>query len=155
MQHVPAADGVAVHHGDNGLGHHADKPLQVEHVQARDVVFAHVAAVAAHLLVAARAESLVFGSAVVVGAGEDDNPHTGIVARNRKGRGKLGGGKRGEGVAPLGPVDSYLGHAFGGFVDDFAVVAACLPLHTHEASPYSIAFKNLSSTSMYSCGFSR
>ena len=70
---MPAADSVAVHHGDDRLGHHADKMLQVEHVQARDIVLAHVAAVAADLLVAARAKRLVFVAAAVVRAGQNDD----------------------------------------------------------------------------------
>ena len=78
---MPAADGVAVHHGDDGLGHHADETLQVQHVEARDVVLAHVAAVAADLLVAAGAERLVLVTAAVVDAGQDDDADGCVVAR--------------------------------------------------------------------------
>ena len=44
---MTAADGVAVDHRDDGLGHDADQALQIKHVQSRDVVLPHVAAVAA------------------------------------------------------------------------------------------------------------
>ena len=55
---MAAADGVAGDHGDDRLGQGADLALQVEDVEARHAVVADVAAVAAHLLVAAGAERL-------------------------------------------------------------------------------------------------
>ena len=72
VQHVPAADGVARHHGDHRLGRAPDLDLQVEDVQAadallRDLVVADVAVVAADDLVAAGAEG------EIALAGQDDH----------------------------------------------------------------------------------
>ena len=66
VQDVPAADGVARHQRDHGLGHGANDALKLQHVEARHAVIADVARVAAHLLVAARAEGVfaIFGGAV-------------------------------------------------------------------------------------------
>ena len=50
MQHVTAANRVARHQRNHRLRHAANQALQVEHVQARHAVFAHVAFVAARLL---------------------------------------------------------------------------------------------------------
>ena len=58
VQHVAAADGVARHQGDHRLGERPDQALQVEDVEARHALVVHVAGVAAHPLVAARAEGL-------------------------------------------------------------------------------------------------
>src|SRR5690606_39539238 len=58
VQHVPAADGVARHHGDDRFGQIPDLPLEVQDVEARDLVVAHVPPVTPHLLVAAGAEGL-------------------------------------------------------------------------------------------------
>ena len=80
VQHMPAADGVAGDHGDDGLGDGADLFLQIEHVEARHAVAADVAGVAAHLLVAAGAERLV------ALAGEDDDADRRILMGEVEGR---------------------------------------------------------------------
>ncbi len=121
------ADSVAVHHSNNGLGHHADKALQVKHVQAGNVVFAHVAAVAAHLLVAARAEGLVFRLAVVIGARKDDHAHFLVVTRKRERVEQLDVRLRRERIAALGAVDGDLGDAIVLFVDDLVIVFDVFP----------------------------
>ena len=133
---MTAADGIAVHHGDDGLGHHADESLEVQHVEARDVVLAHIAAVAADLLVAAGAERLVLGAPLVVGAREDDDADGRVVARDRERVVELVHGERGEGVAALGPVDGDLGDAIAGFVDDLAVCLARLPRGIAHGRPF-------------------
>ena len=133
---MPAADGVAVHHGDDGLGHHADEALQVQHVEARDVVLAHVAAVAADLLVAAGAERLVLMAAAVVDAGQDDDADGRVVARLAERVVQLGDGERGERVASLGPIDADLGDTACCFVDDLAVRLARLPRNVAHGRPF-------------------
>ena len=59
---MPAADGVAVHHGDDGLWQRAYLLLHVEDVEPGHAVAAHVAAAALDVHIAARAESLVAGT---------------------------------------------------------------------------------------------
>ena len=109
MKNMAAANSIAVHHSNNGLGHYADKALQIKHVQARDVVLAHIAAVATYLLVAAGAECLVFVLAVMVCAGKDDNAHFLVVARKGKRVKQLDVRLRRESVAALGAIDGDLG----------------------------------------------
>ena len=63
VQHVAAADGVAVDEGDDGDRQRADLALEVEHVEPGEPVAADVAAaVALVLLVAAGAERHVAGA---------------------------------------------------------------------------------------------
>ena len=133
---MPAADGVAVHHRDHGLRHHADEPLQVEHVQARDAVLAHVTAVAADLLIAAAAERLVLMAAAVVGAGEDDDADARVVARFGECVVQLVHGERGERVAALGPVDGDFRDTVRRLVDDLAVLLAGLPCDGAHDRPF-------------------
>ena len=83
VQNVPAADGVAGHHGDDRLGKGSDLALQVEHVQARHPVRSDIAGLSAHFLVASRAEGLV------ACAGENDDADLRVVARVRKGPAEL------------------------------------------------------------------
>jgi hypothetical protein len=59
MEDVAAADCVARHHGNHGLGQPPDLDLEVQHVEARHAVGADVAALAAHRLVAATTEGEV------------------------------------------------------------------------------------------------
>jgi len=57
MQHVPAADRIPGDHRHDGLGQAPDLHLQVGDVEAPDRrAFGDVAGVAAHVLIAARAE---------------------------------------------------------------------------------------------------
>ena len=81
--------------------------LQVEHVEARHAVVADVAAVAAHALVAARAEG------VGPGAGQDDDADRRVVARVVERADHLVDRPRPERVAHLGPVDRDLRDALG------------------------------------------
>jgi len=80
---VAATDGVAGHHGDDGLGKAADLHLEVEDVEAADAARVLVAVVPAHLLAAAGAEGLP------ALPGEDDDAHLGIVAGEVEGAGQL------------------------------------------------------------------
>ncbi len=70
---MAAADGVARHHGHDGLGQPSDLDLEVEHVEPAHAVGTDVAVVASHPLVATRAEGL--GPLT----GEDGTAHVGIV----------------------------------------------------------------------------
>ena len=128
---MAAANSVAVHHSDNRLGYYADKTLQIKHVQARNVVLAHIAAVAAYLLVAAGAECLIFVLAVVVGAGKDDNAHFLVVARKGKRIEQLDVRLRRESVAALRAIDGDLGDAFEVFKENVLVFFNRSPLALH------------------------
>ena len=133
---MPAADSVAVHHGNDRLGHHADKMLQVEHVQARDVVLAHVAAVATDLLIAARAERLVLVAAAVVRTGQDDDADGSVVARHGERVVHLGHGERGERVAPFGAIDGDFRNPISGFVLDFPILLGGFPSYVIHSCPF-------------------
>ena len=99
MQHVTAAYGEAVDHGDDRLGQGADLLLHVEHVEAGHAVVPHVAAAALDVHVAAAAEGLV------ARAGENHHAHVGHVAAQAQGVAHFGDRVRGEGVALVRSVD--------------------------------------------------
>ena len=101
--------------------------MQIQHIQARDVVLAHIAAVAAHLLVAARAECLVLIFSVMVCAGKDNHAHFLIVARKRERVEQLHVRLRREGVAAFRAVDGDFGDAIVLFVDDLVVILNFFP----------------------------
>src|SRR5208282_2027644 len=81
MEHMATADGVAGHHGDDGLGKPPDLYLQVEDVETayaapRHLVVAEIAVVASHPLVAPGAER------VGTLTREEDHPDGGIIPRH-------------------------------------------------------------------------
>src|SRR4029450_8384889 len=121
-QDVPAADGVAGHHGDHRLGQPPDLDLKVEHVEAADAVLVDVAVVAADALVAAGAEG--------VGAlpGEHDHPDGRVSAGELEGVLELVEGPGPEGVADLRPADGDLGDPLRGLVPDVGPGAMRRPL---------------------------
>ena len=105
VQHVAAADGVAVDEGDDDDGQRADEPLQVEDVEAGGAVRGDVAALALDGHVAAGAEGRV------AGAGEEHHADRGVVADVPEGVDELAHGLRPEGVADVLAVDGDLGDA--------------------------------------------
>src|SRR3954454_4522620 len=127
VQHVSAADRVAGDHGHDGLRQAPDLYVQVGDVEAAHAalgggVLVHVAGVAAHALVATRAEcerSL---------AGEDDHADVEVLAGPLEGVGDLDQRLRAEGVAHLGAVDRDLRDPLGDLVPDVRVLALRLPL---------------------------
>ena len=97
MQHVAAADRVAVDQRDDRDRQRADLALEVEHVEAGDAVVVEVAAlVALVLLVAARAERHV------ALAREQHAADRRVVADPREGVDQLADRLRPEGVADPG-----------------------------------------------------
>jgi len=122
----PPADGVAGHHGHDGLGQPADLDLEVEDVEAADAVVVDVPVVTPDLLVAARAERQL------ALAGEDDDADAGVVARQVERLRHLEHRQRAEGVADLRPADRDLGHPLGHLVADVPPLTLLLPLgHVH------------------------
>ena len=125
---MAAADGETRHERDDDLGHRADQALEVEDVEARDAVPAHVAAflVAADLLVAAGAEGEL---AVVlrVRATKQDDADRGVVARIGERLEHFRDRVRGEGVAARRAVDGHAGDAVGLLVDDVGELSLLLP----------------------------
>ena len=103
MEHVAAADRVAVHERYHRNRQRADLALQIEDVQPGDAVAADIAAVAAGVLVAAGAEGLV------AGAGEQDAADRRVVADAVEGVDHLLDRLRPEGVADPRPVDRHAG----------------------------------------------
>lgn len=73
MEDVAPSNGVASHHADHRLRQPSDLHLQVEHVQPRHPVGAHVPRFATHALVAAGAERLR------AGACQDDDSDRGVL----------------------------------------------------------------------------
>ena len=123
VQHLAAAHRVAGHHRDDRLRQAPHLHVEVGHVEAADAGAAgHVAGVAAHVLVAARAE----GQRPL--AGEDDHPDRGVLARALERVRDLDQRLRPERVAHLRAVDRDLGDAVGELVADVLVVARALPV---------------------------
>jgi hypothetical protein len=128
-QDLAAADGIASDHRDHRLGQAADLHVQVGHVEAPDRrPFGHVAGVAAHALVAARAER------VRSRAGQHDHADRRVLARALERVGDLDDRLRAERVADLRPVDRQLRDPVAGqLVPDVRVLRCGSPLHGHGA----------------------
>src|SRR3954452_1904227 len=124
VQHVPAADRVAGDHGDDRLGQPADLHVQIGDVEAPDprAGLLLVALIAAHVLVAARAER------PVALAGQDDHADLRIFAGKLKRARQLDHRLRAERVAHLRAVDGDLRDPVaGGLVADVLEVVSLGP----------------------------
>ena len=99
VQHVPAADGIAVHRGDDRLRDHADDGVQLRDAKLRVAGAVLVAVLAAHLLVAAARERLV------ARARQDDHADVVVLPRVLERLDHLVDRQRTEGVAHLRTVD--------------------------------------------------
>src|SRR4051794_11953589 len=136
VKDVAAAHRVPRDHRDDGLGQAADLDVQVGDVEAADAAarLGLVALVAAHALVAARAE----GERPL--AGEDDHADLGVLAGALEGGGELDHRLRAERVADLGAVDGDLGDPVAAeLVADVLVLGAGRPRHWHGPAGYSRA----------------
>mmetsp|Transcript_4781 Transcript_4781/g.8215 ORF Transcript_4781/g.8215 Transcript_4781/m.8215 type:complete len:274 (+) Transcript_4781:174-995(+) len=102
VQDVPPPDGVPRHHAHHRLRHPADLNLQVENIQARCAICAHIAARPAHRLIAAAAESEVAGTC------QNDGPDGAVIARVLKAPGHLLDCERSERITALRAVDCDL-----------------------------------------------
>ena len=69
MQHMTAANGVAVHHGYDGLRQSSDLHLHIQHIEPWHSVGTDISSTSLDVHVTTRAESLV------AGACEYDNPY--------------------------------------------------------------------------------
>ncbi len=105
VQHMAAADGVAVDERDDRDGQRPDETLEVEHVQTGHALGVLVAAPDLVALVAAGAEGDVAGSR------QDGDPDRGVVADVPERVEHLGHGLRPERVAHLLAVDGDAGDA--------------------------------------------
>src|SRR5579859_3077903 len=123
VQDVSAANGIASDEGDNWLGHLPDEALQFEHVETRYAIVTHVAAVASHALVAARAKCLAACPR------KEDHANAGIILGIAEGVDHLANRLWTEGVANLRAVDRDFGNAFAIRVVliDYVLVIANLP----------------------------
>jgi hypothetical protein len=122
MQHLAAPNCVARDHGDHRLGQVLDGALQVEGVEARHALLIHVAALAAHALVAAGTESLL------ALAGEEHHAHLRVFIGAVEGVDELKQGLGAEGIAHLGTIDRDLGDAARLLEFDVRVLTDRLPL---------------------------
>src|SRR5690606_20117781 len=113
-QHVAAADGIALHASNDGLGHVADGGVQFFHGQA-DGAAAIVVAVVRRLIAAG-------AKGTVAGTGQHDATHVAVVAGLVQGIDQLVAGLPAKGVHLLGPVDGDPGHAVADFVENVFVV---------------------------------
>ena len=127
MQHVPTADRITIHHSNDRLRHNANKTLQVKHVQARNIVFSHIPAIATNLLVASGAERFIFMTATMVGTRQNDDANLRVITCNGKGIVHLVHRQRRERVASLRAVDSNLCDTVVRFVHDLPISLARLP----------------------------
>lgn len=126
---MAAPYGIAVHHGNHGLGQGTYLLLHVEHVEARHAVLPHIAAPALEVHVAAAAEGLVPRAGKRHHADIVHFPaQTQGVAhfRHRHGR---------EGVAPVRPVDGDFPYPVVVFKQDVLVGSDGRPFTlVHDAS---------------------
>ena len=130
VQHVTAADRVTGDQCDDDLGHRADEFLQVEDVQPRHPGLINIAGVAAHALVAARAERVL---TIPVGAGarQEYHPNGWVFPGVGEGVVHLLDGQRTERVPLFRPVDRNAGDALGLMVKDVGVRLGDLPVWAH------------------------
>ena len=119
MQHVAAADGVAVDHGDDRLGKPPDLHLHVEHIQSGHAVAADISATPLDVHVAARTESLVAGT------GKNDHANVETVAAIGESLLHFHDCKRCESIAVTWPVDGDFGNVMIRFKQDFLEVESC------------------------------
>ncbi|MNR20717.1 hypothetical protein D3C85_1375740 [compost metagenome] len=111
MQHVAATDGVARDHCDNRFWTGADLALEIEHVQVMHAGVVLVSAVvAAHFLIAARAEGFI------AFAGQNDRADVIVVARVGHCLHHLFDGQRTKRVTHLRTVNGDFGNTVGRFV---------------------------------------
>src|SRR5690606_36829512 len=126
------ADGVARHHGDARFGQIPDLPLEVQDVEARDLVVAYVPPVTPHLLVAAGAEGL--GAR----AGQDYDADIAVLPGIGKRVHHFHDRQRSERVAHVGAVESDLRDPLGLFIQDVGVRLGGLPLDGRHVTSTSL-----------------
>ena len=129
VEHMAATDRVPRDHRDDRLGRAPNLDLEVEHVETTDAVLVLVPVVAAHALVAARAEG------ALALAAEDDDAHVLVVLRVLERPAHLVDGARREAVADVGTVDRDLGDALGAqrrFELDLVNVGRCHQQHCED-----------------------
>ena len=128
MEDVPASDGVAGHHGDNGLGHAPDEPLELEHVQPGDPVGAYVSRIPTDRLVPPGAERVLAVPRRSV-PGEEHHAHLGIVPGVLEGFQQLEDRLGPEGVPDLRPVEGDPGDPVGLVIGDVLELPDLAPGH--------------------------
>ena len=142
VQHVPAADRVAGNQGNHDLRHGPNELLEVQDVEPRDAVPAHVPGGPPDALVAAGAKG-VLAVRVRSGAGEEDDPDLRVLAGVGEGLDHLADGLGAERVALLRPVDRHLGDPVRLVVEDVRVGFDGAPggNHAHHPRPWRKMFK--------------
>ena len=129
MQHVAAADGVAVNHGNHGLRKASDLLLNVKHRKARHALLVDIAAAALDMHVAAGTKGNV--ARARENHDIDVRALTAVVKRVahlRRCRGR-------KGVAVALTVNRDAGNALIKVKEDFLVILDFLPFAFHGSSP--------------------
>ena len=104
MQHMSAADGIAIHHCYDRFWQRTNLLLHIKHVEARHTVVADISATAFHIHVATGAESLVAGT------GENHDTYALCFATPCESLTHLPCGARSERIAVAWAVDCYFGN---------------------------------------------
>ena len=76
---MSAPDGITSHQGNHHLGHRTDQPLEIEDIQPRHSIIAHVSGLTANTLIPSRTEC-IFAIGVGSGSGQQHNPDRLILA---------------------------------------------------------------------------
>jgi hypothetical protein len=128
MQYVAPADGITGNRGKDRLGEVPDEMLEIEHVEARHVVFTNITGVAADFLVAARTKGIGPSSR------EDDGTDFEIFPRVNEGIDHFGHSARAKGVADVRAIDDDPRNSvIALFVHDVFVGADILPVRCHAS----------------------
>ena len=110
MQDLASPNRIARHQGNHHLGEATNQALQIQHIEPRQTRLIHIAAIAAHALVATGTEgpAPIGGGA---GTGEQHNPHGGVIPHPAEGITQLLHRARPKRIALVGPVDGDTGEA--------------------------------------------
>ena len=101
---MSAANGIPVNHGNNRFGHGAYFTLYIQYVEARNAIFADIAAFSLYILIATGTKSFVTFPR------KNDGVNIHIFMAHGKGYRHFGGGSGGEGIVIAWPVDGYFGN---------------------------------------------
>ena len=131
VQHMATPDRIPRHQGNHHLGHRANQPLQIQHVEPGYAGFIHIAAVTPHALVAPGAKG-VFAIAVGASPGEQHHANAAVFSGIGEGFVEFDNGFGAKGIALVGPIDGDFGDAIGLLVKDVVVGFNVLPVNLHR-----------------------
>ena len=130
---MAATNGKTGDHRNDWFRAAANLHLQIKHVEVRRAAFVDIAFIAAHLLVAARAEGFATGT------GQDDRANAVVVMGPVKGIDQLADCFGAESVAFFRAIDRDPGDSLGGVVEDIGVGLGRLPVDCGHFENLSVA----------------